>query len=339
MLSNRFTKLLLLALSVTFLSLTSSQRSVRAEIIDLDLSGIVVAFEEGDEGLTLANAQRYVAALRRGEAFWDARVLGYSNTLPLAISGQLNGTLVISATNLDIGGGILGQAGFVVDGTTIVDIVRGDSIRRRELGVGRFAIMRLDNDFIRNNSDDDITDVVIHEMGHALGIGTLWRFNDLIQRVGRVGPEQYVGVNARRAYAIETGVAGLARTGFVPLEQAGGGGTAGAHWDDDDPFFNSFAKNRRVELMTGFFVPNTDRFISRTTLASLVDLHYVVKGFNEDELIPYPRQLANRFDPPTPLDDVAGFGSNPFGANEALRESGSSIRSYTPADMYKKRRR
>ncbi len=332
--SNRFTKFLLLALSAIFLTVSASNKLAHAEIIDLDLSGVIVAFQEGDPGLTPANAQRYVAALRRGEAFWDARVLGYSNTLPLDVQRQLNGSLVISVTNLEIGGGILGQAGFIVDGTTIVDIVRGNLFRRRQVSVGRFAILQLDNEFIRNNTDDDITDVVIHEMGHALGIGSLWRDNDLIERVGRIGPEQYVGAHARRAYAIETGVAGLARTGFVPLEQSGGAGTAGGHWDDNDPFFNSFATNNRIELMTGFFVPNTERFISRTTLASLVDLHYVVKGFNEDELIEFPRVLANRLNPNTAL---SGFNSNPFRANQALQSS-TAIKSRT-LNMYKKRRK
>jgi len=340
--SNRFTKLLLLALSVFFLTVSASTKSAQAEIIDLDLSGLVTAFNEGDEGLSPANMARYVDALRRGEAFWDARILGYSNRLPREVQSQLNGRLVISVTNVEIGGGILGQAGFNLDGTTIVDIVRGNIFRSREVGVGRFAILRLDNEFIRNFSDDDITDVVTHEMGHALGIGTLWRSNGTIDRVGTVGPEQYLGVNARRAYAIETGVAGLARTGFVPLEQTGGAGTAGAHWDGNDPFFNSVARNNRVELMTGFFIPDTERFISRTTLGSLVDMFYVVKGFNENELIPFSQFARNQ----VPFEQqiiagqqaLSGFKSNPFGANQALK-SGSANQPTRSINIYKKRRR
>ncbi len=336
--SSRFTKLLLLVLSAFFLMVVSPENSTQAQVIDLDLSGIVID-PEGENGLTPANAARYVDAVRRGQAFWNARVLGYSNTLPQDVQSQLPGGLVILISNQEIGGGVLGFAG--VDATTIVNIVRGTIFNTRQVAVGTTAIFTLDDDFIRQSTDDEITDVAIHEFGHALGIGTLWDDNGLLGQIGP-GPIQYLGAHARRAFAIEAGVAGLATTGFVPIEQQGGPGTALAHWDDDSPTFNSIARDNRIELMTGFFIPNTERFISRTSLASLVDLHYVVRGFNEDELIEFPRVLASRLNPQSSMtasQRLTGFSSNPFGANESLGASSAAKRRRATVNIYKKRRK
>lgn len=336
--STRFTKHILLAISAIFLSVASPFSSpTTAEIIDLDLSGITVAFEEGDEGLTPAAAQRFVQALRRAEAFWDARVLGYSNTLPRQIQGGLTGGLLILSSNADLDDGILGSAG----PETTFQIVRGGLFRGQQYAVPAVSAMEFDNEFLETLTEDEVTDLCIHEMGHALGIGSLWAANGLIERVAGRGPLQYHGTEARRAYAIETGVAGLARTGFVPIEQQGGGGTALGHWEDDDPFFNSIARNNRIEIMTGTMIPGAECFLSRTSLASLVDIHYVVRGFNEDELIQFPRVLANSLAPSNPLNAsqrLTGFSSNPFGANRALKISNTATKSRT-TNMYKKRRK
>ena len=325
---NRFTKLLLLTFSAIFLSVSPPMSSpTQAEIIDLDISGV--------------NPQ-FANAFRRAEAFWDARVLGYSNTLPRDIQGQLTGSLLIVAAtgpqDSDLLGGALGRAG----PTTFPNIVRGTIFRERRVAVATVSSMVFADEFLADSTEDDITDVIIHEMGHALGIGSLWADNGLIQQVAGRGAFQYVGINARRAYAIEAGVAGLGRTGFVPIEQQGGGGTAFGHWDDDDPIFNSISRNNRIELMTGFFIPNTERYISRTSLASLVDLHYVVKGFNEDELIPFTRTLANRLVGPNPTAanrGLTGFSSNPFGANRALNLSKTPSQNRARVNIYKQRRK
>ena len=284
MLSNRLSKLLF-ALSAIFLSFTSSLSSpVQAEIITLDITAV---------------DPRFTDLFRRAEAFWDARILGYSNTLPRAIQNQLPGDLLIVASTGDFGNpNLLGFAGptlisDVVQGN-VFNVFHGNTSRTNQVAVATSAIMVFNNAFLESGSEQDILDVIIHEMGHALGIGSLWQQNGLLQRVSARGPLQYVGANARRAFAIEAGVAGLGRTAFVPVEQQGGPGTALGHWEDDSPVFNTISRDRRVEIMTGTLVPNTVCFVSRTTLASLVDLHYVVKGFNEDELIPLNQLLGTR---------------------------------------------
>jgi hypothetical protein len=324
----RFKKFLL-ALSVVFLSVVLPAVSVRAEIIDLDLSGITVAFAEDDEGLSPAAAERFVTALRRAEAFWDARILGYSNTLPRDIQSGLNGRLLIFAANANLGANILGSAGPI----TNVLVVRGGIFNQRQFAVATTSAMQFDNQFLEVLNEDEVTDLCIHEMGHALGLGSLWRANGLIQRFRGIGPEQFVGINARRAFSIEAGVAGQARTGFVPIEQQGGAGTALGHWEDDSPVFNQLLRSNRIEIMTGTMIPNAECFLSRTSLGSLV---------NEDELIP-PSQLAGN-QVALGLDDaeegnLTGFSSNPFGANQLLNQSRGAGQPRRTLNIYKKRRK
>ena len=159
-------------------------------------------------------------------------------------------------------------------------------------------------------------------MGHALGFGGLWLDNGLLQEIN--GIVRYTGINGRRAFA---GELGLPATGFVPVEteEPGvtpgefGDGTTFVHWDNASTFFNQLDRNNRIELLTGFFVDNTERFVSRTTLGSMVDLGYVVAGFNEDELIDFGSRTTTFTGFPKPAintDDPLGTPFDPFGEDD-----------------------
>jgi|GEM_PF-1073980 len=260
----------------TILAVSLATPTAKAEIIDLDLSGL-------DPATTTAAT---IAAFRGAEEFWDNRILGYSNTIANDIRPSLTGRLRINVFEEDFGGGVLAAAGVATDVTSVLG--------GRGRAVATTSAMFFDPNTIADFSQADLQDVVIHEMAHALGFGTLWEANNLIQPIPqRGGILQYRGINARRTFAQEAGF-NRPQVGFVPLELQGGGGTALGHWDDDNFFFNSQNRDNRVELMTGFFVDNTDRFVSETTFASLVDLGYVVSGFNEDELLDFtnpPRDI------------------------------------------------
>jgi hypothetical protein len=62
---------------------------------------------------------------------------------------------------------------------------------------------------------------VLHEMGHILGIGTMWSNNVLLDTDGN-----YIGVNALREYR---SIVGDNTIPFIPVENDGGSGTAGYH--------------------------------------------------------------------------------------------------------------
>lgn len=301
----------------TLLAVSLATPTAQAEIIDLDFSALNPA----------TTTAATIEAFQDAEAFWESRILGYSNTIPGDIRSQLNGRLTISINQADLGGGgALANAGV----TNAVTSVLGG----RNRAVGTQAVMNFDPNTIANFSQSDLTDVIIHEMGHALGIGTLWQANNLVQPIpARGGILQYRGINARREFAEEAGF-NRPQVGFVPIEQQGGIGTALAHWDDDNFFFNSQNIDNRVELLTGFFIPDTERFISETTFASLVDLGYVVSGFNEDELIDFTNPPRDIFPKNSPANLFAAtgtpLGASPFrsssrGANLTLQGGASAV--------------
>jgi hypothetical protein len=79
------------------------------------------------------------------------------------------------------------------------------------------------------------TNVILHEIGHVLGIGTLWNNNQL--HSSNKADDNYEGSEAKQAW-VDMGCSGQ-----LPIETDGGSGTAGSHWDETC---------LRGELMTGY---------------------------------------------------------------------------------------
>jgi hypothetical protein len=102
---------------------------------------------------------------------------------------------------------------------------------------------------------------VLHEMGHVLGIGTLWEARGLLWGAGTSNP-RFIGPYATAAFNA------IYRTSAasVPVEAGGGSGTRDSHWRES-VFGN--------EVMTGW-VDSGHNPISRVTVGSLRDLGYQV---------------------------------------------------------------
>jgi hypothetical protein len=123
--------------------------------------------------------------------------------------------------------------------------------------------------------------VILHEMGHVLGIGTLWS-SSAVGFAGRqelyvAGSGQYTGQFGLSAYNDEFGQVGA----FVPVELGGGSGTADVHWNEVDGgagatgIVSKYNGNDfRDELMTGWL--NSPLFISNLTIEGMRDLGYTV---------------------------------------------------------------
>ena len=110
--------------------------------------------------------------------------------------------------------------------------------------------------------DGTLADVITHEMGHVLGIGTIWTDKRLLRGEGGRNPT-FTGANAMREYRKLRGGGALKP---VPVEATGGSGTRDSHWRE-----SIFAN----ELMSGF-VESAGNPLSRLTVASLKDLGYRV---------------------------------------------------------------
>jgi hypothetical protein len=131
--------------------------------------------------------------------------------------------------------------------------------------------------------------VIIHEMGHALGFGTIWTSRGLLAGGGGTDPT-FSGSGALTQFnaAGGTGYGGAK----VPVENTGGPGTADAHWRES-VFGN--------ELMTGFISSSGDP-LSKVTVASMGDLGYTVNVANAEPYV-LPPLAAVHLGAPVSLGD------------------------------------
>jgi hypothetical protein len=172
-----------------------------------------------------------------------------------------------------------------IDGVNNVLGSAGPCLIREEgpLGVGPTVVgkMRFDTaDLPSLEAAGQLDEVVLHEMGHVIGFGSLWQDLELITGVGGSDPH-FTGPSARSAWRVAA--ANLGFTGnIVPVENTGTPGTRDSHWRE------SVARN---ELMTGFLNPAGANPLSAFTIGSLRDMGYVVNDAVADpvELLPLLR--------------------------------------------------
>lgn len=200
-------------------------------------------------GLTETQKNAFKAAANR----WSSVIVG---DLPdIIVDGEVIDDVLILAQgeNIDGPGQILGQAG-------------PTHLRPASAGKSAFipakGVMSFDSADLQEMEDNGtLNDVITHEMGHVLGIGTIWTRKGLLNGSGTSNPT-FTGQRAMTEFGH------LRNSGptVVPVENMGGPGTANSHWRE-----TVF----RNELMTGF-VGNAGNPLSRLTVASLADCGYVV---------------------------------------------------------------
>lgn len=131
-------------------------------------------------------------------------------------------------------------------------------------GLFRAGSLRVDIDDIGNFDAGQFLGLIIHEIGHVLGIGTLWDFNGRELIVGKGGSDpRFVGEAAVAAYLDMGGP-----DADIPVENVGGSGTRDAHWREAD---------FETEVMTGYISPSgVDMPLSIISIQSVADLGFTV---------------------------------------------------------------
>ncbi len=163
--------------------------------------------------------------------------------------------LVITASliNIDGAGGVLGRAG--------PTSIRTDS-QLSVQGIMEFDIADADS----FNAAGLFDDIVVHEMAHVLGLGTLW------DRLGLLNADNtFGGELASAEHALQ-----FNGDPNIQIETDGGQGTAFGHWDD---------ATYTNELFTGFI--SDPNYLSYFSAASFGDLGY--------DLNPNYRQVVDDF--------------------------------------------
>ncbi len=249
------------------LALLAAGSSHGVSLINLSFSGSMTAIQQ----------QTFVDAAD----YWNSVITGYDLTTNSVGQFQTH-TLTINASLPAIDGvnGILGSAG--PETATYYD--------NNPVGTPTVALyytstgaMEFDSaDVAALVANNTFYSVVLHEMAHVLGIGTLWTYNTNLEGTTyplyTVGSGQYTGPNALAQWRNEFSMPSAT---YVPVELGGGGGTANGHWNEVDGGAGltgivsadngmDFSK----ELMTGW--ASSTFFVSRTTLGALDDLGYTV---------------------------------------------------------------
>lgn len=222
-------------------------------------------------------------ALAQVEQFWESRITGYAPginiaSVPISINPNTAGLASASFSGSVSGGGFnVSTSGFI-------------NININE--INNFASWQGDE----ANGLNFIDELLAHEVGHVLGIGTQWGSNS----VYIFNTFQYTGQYGAAAYAAEFNDSIL----YAPVENAGNPGTPNAHWDQrmrsstqegtggtsNDPFLldprvgvtDAWGRDRGLELMTGAIDPDwREPFIARFTIQSMRDLGYTVTEFED----------------------------------------------------------
>jgi hypothetical protein len=194
--------------------------------------------------------QQYSSAFEKAAERWERIIV---DDLPDV--GKIDDLRIqVHVANIDGAGGVLGQA--------------APTFVRTDGGLPCKGLMRFDvSDVADMRADGTLVSVIMHEMGHVLGLGTLWDAFNFIDRANA----GYTGEHALAAYRQLTG---NLTTPSIPLETTGGAGTAFGHWSEarfDD------------EIMTGYAGGDMD--VSSVTIGALEDLGYAVNYAYADAFV------------------------------------------------------
>ncbi len=191
--------------------------------------------------------------------------------VPVILNETINDVVIFAQIKpIDGKGKILGSAGPC--------LIRRES-RLTVIGVMQFDVDDL-NTLVETNR---LEAVILHEMLHVVGIGTLWDQKTPSLLVGAGGGDpRFVGQGATSACVASGGTSlcagGVAVENCVGIPSCGGG-TRDSHWREG----TSSAPGFDSELMTGFIEgPGIATPYSNMSIQSLLDLGYGVNAFSAD---------------------------------------------------------
>ena len=264
----------------------SDNGAERVDSLQDSLSGFDIAISFlGDWSSDLANT--WYEALTRSADFFTSFISeglyvdegSFADSAITDGSGSWWDDLLIEVSFDDLQPGALASAGPSAFWPTNAD---GDDIPAK-------GSMTIDTD-IQDMSLENATLIATHEMMHVLGVGTIWGTSSIFQPYNHdlvASDGTYLGSAANAVYAQEFEADSGGVLAPLTVENDGGSGTAGGHWetdlavnavnlpgDENGIYTDDFA----YELMTGWIDLSNPQtaYLSDTSLAVLEDLGYTV---------------------------------------------------------------
>ncbi|WP_051964271.1 Ig-like domain-containing protein [Deinococcus misasensis] len=227
----------------------SAQLALKVLAAPADVFNITLVFPQGTL-LTATQKQAFFDAAQRWSQVITAGLEDideFANGVRIKVDDV---QITADAVNIDGVGKILGMAG--------PEYIRDSN------GLPITGIMQFDSaDMASMESKGTLKNVILHEMGHVLGIGTLW--DAFLQHNGNPDCQSATSIVFTGTKAMQ-GYQKLGKSGPVPVENSGGAGTKCGHWSEG--IFDS-------ELMTGYAEAGTMP-LSILTVGALADLGYQV---------------------------------------------------------------
>jgi hypothetical protein len=268
-----------------------------AEVTNEPVEFLATTAADGGYDITVRYLGEYTSdqllAFAEAEIRWESLVTGdlpdVSDNLPANQCGDnpaTNGpfddlTIFVTIEPIDGPGDVLGQAG-----PCFIRVTTGPGDNLTVIGRMQFDV----DDVEALEAEGSLRAVILHEMGHVLGFGTLWDAVGLLEDPSEPDPSppladtHFTGSDAIAAFN-EAGGSGYGGA-KVPVMNVGGAGTVNSHWRDGvmDP-----------ELMTGF-LDSGNNPLSEITVNSLEDMGYTTDASGADpfSLTPAVRRAGPR---------------------------------------------
>jgi hypothetical protein len=239
----------------------------------LDAGGIYPLYSEFDVEVrftdnSLTAAQQAVFSLAASR--WSQLIIGDIPDIIVPGFGWVDDVVIDAAAAVIDGAG---AGGFNIVGQAGPTVLRPGSFLPAR-GTMTFDVA----DIVAQQTNGTFFDLVLHEMGHVLGFGSIWNALNLIQNpvqfnaAGVALPPnnpQFTGANATNEFNALTGGAAVS----VPVENVGGLGTVNSHWRQ------TIFPN---DILNGIIGAAGTNPISRLTTAAFWDMGYVVNLLASD---------------------------------------------------------
>ena len=240
-------------------------------------SGVTMTLETGDDvvpfdislsfvGTLPASVQNAAAA---AASRWEELIIGDVTDVEIGTPQNINNCVEgesVSGTIDDIQ--IFVQVTSFTSPTTLASA--GPCAYRTFGELPVWGVIKVNQDKISQlEAEGGLVDVMVHEMGHVLGLGTMWEQKELLRNpsVGNPGADtHFIGARARAAFDAAGGTSYVGAK--VPVENSTGNeGSDDGHWRE-----SVF----RTELMSPSYESGAVKPVSAITAESFRDLGYGV---------------------------------------------------------------